>query len=495
MRAIVGAADRGPALSATAIVATMIAVGASVVEPAALLVAAPIAVLIPFAYAHRWLLAWQRLLALVVLVVLFIPIKRYGLPGNVPFDLEPYRVILALVLIAWVSSLLIDHRVRFRTTGVEGPIALIGIATILSEVANAGRIHDLNVQPEVIKGVMFLGSFFLICYLIVSLTRTRADIERLVEVLCAGGGVVGVFALIEYRTRFNVFDHLHSVMPFLIAKASPDSIGISRGGTVRVFASAQHPIALSGLFVMLVPLSIYLAMRPGKRAWWIVAGAVTLGALSSVSRTSVVMLAAAGLVFVCMRPRQTIRAWPVILPAVLVIQFALPGALRSLQGSFFPRGGLIAQQSSHAGWSGSGRLADWGPTVEEWKAKPLVGQGFSTRQPVKHPETQILDDQWLKTLVETGVVGVFGWIWLFFRSIRRLARQAREDPDGGWLEVSIAAGIAAFAAGMGFYDAFSFIQVTVVLFIVLGLGAALARSKERLPREARALRLAVRTET
>ena len=29
---------------------------------------------------------------------------------------------------------------------------------------------------------------------------------------------------------------------------------------------------------------------------------------------------------------------------------------------------------------------------------------------------QILDDQWLKTLVETGIIGVFGWLWLFFRS-------------------------------------------------------------------------------
>lgn len=472
-------ANRGMVLATVALLLSLSALALSVAIPAAALVGASLALLVAFALAHRWILAWRRLLALTILVILFIPIKRYGFPGHLPFDLEPYRIIVGLIIAGWFVSLLVDPRVKFRTTGVEGPIFIIALASVLSELANRARIQELGVQSEVIKGLMFLGSFFLISYLIVSVAPTRSDVERLIEVICAGGGVVGIFALIEFRTRFNAFDHLHSIMPFLVSTNS--GTGLSRGGEVRVFASAQHPIALGGLFVMLVPLSIYLAMRPGRRSWWIVAAAVTLGALSSVSRTSVIMFAGAGLVFLCLRPKQTLRAWPLIVPAVVMIQFALPGVLRSLESSFFPRGGLIAQQTAHAGWSGSGRLADWGPTLKEWSAKPIVGQGFSTRQPVLHIETQILDDQWLKTLVETGILGVFGWLWLFVRSIRRLARQARDAPDGGWLEVAIAAAVASFAAGMGFYDVFSFIQVTVMLFIVLGLGSVLGSA---LPREA-----------
>jgi O-antigen ligase len=154
-----------------------------------------------------------------------------------------------------------------------------------------------------------------------------------------------------------------------------------------------------------------------------------------------------------------LRAWPVVIPAVVIIQFALPGVIGSLRSSFFPKGGLIAQQNVHPGWSGSGRLADLSPTLSELSKNPLVGQGFSTRQPVKHPETAILDDQWLKTLAETGIIGALGWLWLFC--------------------LSIAASVTAFAAGMAFYDAFSFIQVTVMLFIVLGLGAALGGSTLR----------------
>ena len=107
---------------------------------------------------------------------------------------------------------------------------------------------------------MFLSSFFLILYLIVGVTKTRADVERVVEVLCAGGGVLGIFAIVEYRTHFNIFDHLQAWLPFLTPFSS-ENLAIARGGEVRVFASAQHPIALGGLFAMLVPLAIYLATR------------------------------------------------------------------------------------------------------------------------------------------------------------------------------------------------------------------------------------------
>ncbi len=482
MRVVPGAAERGPAVSATLFVGALAALTLSVVEPSALLIGIPLALLVPLAYAHSWLLAWRQMIALLILVILFIPIKRYAMPGHLPFDLEPYRLLVALIFFAWVVSLLIDPRVRLRKTGVEGPILLIALGSVLSEVANTGRIHSLGVQAEVIKGLMFLGSFFLICFLIVSVTKTRANVERLIEVLSVGGGVLGIFAVIEYRTHYNFFDHLHGVMPFLIP-LYPSGLGIARGGDVRVFASSQHPIALGGLFVMLAPLAIYLATRPGKRLWWIVAGAVMIGAVSSVSRTSIVMIAGAGLVFLWLRPRQTLKMWPAIVPAILVIQFSIPGALRSLENSFFPAGGLIAQQQSHAGWTNKNRLADWGPTVTQWAQQPLVGQGFSTRQPGQ-AGTDVLDDQWLKTLAETGLIGILGWMWLFVRSIRRLARQGREDAeDGGWLEVCLAASIGSFAVGMFFYDAFSFIQVTVMLFILLGLGAVLAQSGERTPRE------------
>ena len=92
----------------------------------------------------------------------------------------------------------------------------------------------------------------------------------------------------------------------------------------------------------------------------------------------------------------------------------------------------------------------------------------------------ILDNQWLGSLLDVGALGVCALVWVFLAGYRRFVRVARADAgDDGWLAAALAAAAAAFAAGMLFFDAFSFIQVTIVFFFVLGLGAVLLRTVER----------------
>ena len=85
--------------------------------------------------------------------------------------------------------------------------------------------------------------------------------------------------------------------------------------------------------------------------------------------------------------------------------------------------------------------------------------------------------------METGVIGVATWVWVFGRFIRRLGRLARRDTTHyGWLLAALTASITAYAVGMVTYDAFSFIQSTFVMFILLALGAAaLARAEGEAP--------------
>ena len=103
----------------------------------------------------------------------------------------------------------------------------------------------------------------------------------------------------------------------------------------------------------------------------------------------------------------------------------------------------------------------------------------------------ILDDEWLGTLLETGAAGFLALLWLFGRAARRLGKAARRDESPrGWLAAGLAAAIVAFAVGMATYDAFSFIQVTFLLFILLGVAASEltleARAARRRPRSAAA---------
>src|SRR5262249_6277881 len=145
------------------------------------------------------------------------------------------------------------------------------------------------------------------------------------------------------------------------------------------------------------------------------------------------------LVYVWLRPAQTRRMWPALLPLLVAIHVALPATLGPLKDSFFPKGGLIADQSSSKGTIGQGRIADLGPAFALWSTKPLLGQGFASHS-VDDADLSdslaILDDQWLGTLLDTGLAGVVGLGWLFVRFIRRCARASKEDDsDQGWLFV------------------------------------------------------------
>ena len=416
---------------------------------------------------------WSHLLGGLVLVILLVPIRRYSLPANLPFQLELYRLVVAALVVGWVASLLVDHRIRLRRTGFEGPLLLIVGSAVASVVANPGRVAGAS--AEVNKTLMFLLSFVVVLYLTVSGLRRLTDIDLVVRCLVLGGVVVAVFAIIEARTGFNVFSHLAVVLPFL--RETADVGGYQRLGTarLRVFGSAQHPIALSAALVMLAPLAVYLARRTGHARWWLCALVLGAACASAVSRTGVLMFAVIGLVFLWLRPRETLRLWPALLAALLLTHIALPGTLGALKTSFFPPGGLVAEQHGSANSSGSGRLADLGPALERWTHQPLLGEGLGTiivNTDAGGIDANIFDDQWLGTLLATGIVGFVGWIWFFARAIRRFGREARrDDSERGWLLTAITASVAAYAAGMLTFDAFSFIQVTFLMFFFVALGS------------------------
>jgi hypothetical protein len=351
-------------------------------------------------------------------------------------------------------------------------------AVFISVVAN--QAHVAPVETEVIKGLTFFVSFVFIFYFIVSVVRAT-QIDLFIKVLVASGAIVALESVIESRTHHNLFNSLPKVLPFLRPGSLNTVIGDERG--YRVYASAQHPIALGALLVVLLPAAIYLIKRTGQRRWWLAGALLGFGSLATMSRTSVLMLLSVALVYIWLRPRETRRLWPYLLPALAAIHLVLPGTLGTLKDSFFPKGGLVAEQTGDVGSKGQGRVADLGPSLREFAQHPLFGEGFGSRRTdIGAQSVQILDDQWLGNLLEVGLLGTGAWIWLFIGSVRRLARRAKEDTsDLGWLAVGLAASTTTFAVGMVTYDAFAFSQVTLVLFVLLAIGSVFLKSPRLAP--------------
>jgi hypothetical protein len=200
------------------------------------------------------------------------------------------------------------------------------------------------------------------------------------------------------------------------------------------------------------------------------------------SRTGIIMLFPVFFVYLWLRPKETRRLWPAVFPLLIAVHIAVPGAIGTLKESFFPAGGLVKDQSTVVKGNemlADGRLAKIGPAISEWEQHAVVGEGMGTRIvgfQVANRNAYILDDQWLGTLLDVGALGVCAYLWLFLRAVRRCGRAAKEDrSERGWLLTGLAAAMAAFAVGMVTYDAFSFIQVTFLFWIMLSLSAVLLR--------------------
>jgi len=479
MRALVGASRHDPAVICISGALGLLTLGVLSGHGTSLL--APLLLIVTIAVlARHAVIGWDRLIALMLLVVLFVPIGRYKLPGSLPFDLELYRVAVALCLLMWAASLLVDPRVRVMRTAFDFPLWLILGCVLASEVTNPGRVSAYG--SYVIKTLTFFLSFVLVYYLTATALRRRDKVDFLLKLLTVSAAAIGILAVFEQRTHYNVFDHLHTVLPFLSYEGALTYLTL--GKNLRVFGPSQQPIALGAALVLIVPLAVYFARTSGRRRWWFAGLFILVGAMASGSRTAVVMLIAEVLVFLWLKPKETKKLWPALLPALVVVHFALPGTIGGLKDAFFPKGGIIAQQSKHETdynpLLAGGRVREIKPMLEEASRRPLFGEGYGTRITgfdTPDRNAPILDNQWLNNVLDVGFVGLTAWIWLIVSAIRRLAGASRTAgrPGDDWLFTALATSVTGYGVGMLTYDAFSFTQVTFIFWILLGLSAAMLR--------------------
>ena len=416
----------------------------------------------------RGRLDWRWLLTVILIVILFVPMRRYALPVELPFELEPYRIIVALAVALWTLSLLAQPDVAFRRSGLEGPVFLYTFALVASDFANPGRAAEM--ESYVIRALTLALSIVVVFYFVVSVVRTFSQVLTILKVLVAGSSVLAGLAMIESRTGWSPFQHLHQLVPLLQQTAF--FTGETRGA-IRALGSAEHPIALGALFVIVAPLALYLALRFG-RWWWATVVILMAGTFATISRTAVLMMVAAGLVFLVLRFRETWRLAPLLIPMVIMVHAVVPGALGAVKLAFTPPGGLIAEHQVE-NEAGEGRLADVGPSLGLFREKPVLGYGFGTMQTTgPDRNAAILDNQWLSSLLNVGLVGLLSLVWLFTRFIREVGRRARHERTvDGWLLVGLVASVVAFGVGMFTYDAFAFTQVTFVFFVILALASVL----------------------
>ena len=212
---------------------------------------------------------------------------------------------------------------------------------------------------------------------------------------------------------------------------------------------------------------------------WIVGSVVILGGVAaSISRTAALMVAVTVLVALLLRPRLIAVLVPAALIGFTVVALVLPGTASTLLQSFRPTGGLLAEQQGAPGTTAGGRLGDLPVVLSTWIQHPFFGVGYGTRLVTgERINALILDNEYFGRAVETGALGLLGFLLLILSPIIKTWRAARSKGSMGDLEVALCASFVAHAVGLYFYDGFSFFQSTFVFLALLGVaGWILTRS-------------------
>jgi polysaccharide biosynthesis protein PslJ len=417
------------------------------------------------------LINWVAGITLLLLVLQFVPSRVYRLTVGAAFDLDPYRLCLLALLVAWMASSFAQGRFALRATYLDAGMALFVAAIALSYVMNPSLLASAEEIKTMIKNLAFVLSFPLTLYLIVSTIRGRRDAIVLIDVCILFAAVAGLFGLAERVTHYNVFFHLTNFVPMLEYNIPPERLlqGDFRAG-LRTLGPTAHPIAFATMLSMLLPLGVartlYGKSRAARIRSGLCAGCIGIGVFMALSRTGVIGLIVVGLVLLLGLPEHRRLIAVAGLALVGVVHAAFPGVVSTLL-QFLSPSFVLSQEVGND----NGRLADYARSMTHIVNRPLFGGGFNNFGP---EQFGFIDNQYLKFLLEIGLFGIAAFAFLMWRAVsvpfvvgRRLGGEV------GAVLVGLSAAAAVFAVTSATFDTFGFPQVVYLFFALAGLGAVI----------------------
>jgi O-antigen ligase len=310
------------------------------------------------------------------------------------------------------------------------------------------------------------GIALLACDGIATLEQLNRTVRRLVNITAAFGAA----GILQFYTGIDVAKFIRIPGLSYAVPVVGDFALQSRSGLRRVVATSAHPIEYGVVLAMVLPLALHLALSATdeeKRNRWIALGIIAFATPLALARTSILGIAAGMLMMWCgwtwERKKKAIKVAVVYL---LLTRLLVDGLLGAIKNMFLH----MSDDPSY-----QGRTMDYVQVGKLVGDAPWMGHGLGTFDPRVY---FILDNQYLGTLIETGIIGLVGMIALFLvgmftaRSVYRTSRLAGLTKLGD-LGRALAASMLVVITTFVTFDAFAFRMVSGLLFVLLGIiGAA-----------------------
>lgn len=413
--------------------------------------------------------AWAWGLAVLCVVLLGMR-QSFLLRGTGGMSPTQFAVVSALGIV--VCGVLFRGDVLPRPPVVLG---LVLVVVILSTLVTYGAATARGIRADELLYVdhtlfaRFIG--IAVVVLTAMLMRTPRAVIIVLRGAVVAGAVSACYALVQIGVGLDLAPYIR-IPGILKADTTTLVTDLMRAGTVRPQGAAGHPLELSAVLTVLVPIAAGIALHAYARRerWWpwgIACLTIIGGALSTVSRSAVVGITISLVVFACVSPvRRTLAtAGTLVIVVGLALLFRVPMVDQLYQvitgGSQDNSLGSRAYGAAYVGQHFTDHL---------W-----FGQGIGTYNLEQQP---VLDNEYLGRLMESGVTGLvafaailmLGLVSAAIATIRALRRRDRALTD---LAASVVAALAALAAISSILDISGFAQISTLMYILIGISVAM----------------------
>lgn len=362
---------------------------------------------------------------------------------------------------------------------VRALVLLYLLAVIASFVVASQRGLDPVEARAADRGLFVAASAVGFALVAADGIRTRARLERLLKGLIVGSCGLAIIGILQFTISLDLASMIR--LPLLSVDETKYEAITQRSEFNRVSGTTYHPIEFSAVLTMILPLALHFTSSspPGqRRRWWLAVGILGAAVPMSVSRTGTIGLLAVALVLfpTWTRPRRKQAMWAALLMAI-AMKALIPGLLGTIRSLFLSFG---------VDPSVTNRRIDYSYVNSFIAQRPVFGRGFGTFLPTRY---DYLDNQFLLSLVETGVVGLVMLLGVFTAGMGCLRGLRRRSADSATRDLaqSMLAGLVVVLLTCGTFDFLSFPTARTVAFLLVGCAGALWRlERERRPEPAAA---------
>jgi len=258
--------------------------------------------------------------------------------------------------------------------------------------------------------------------------------------------------------------------------------GPSHGLGYRIYSTVGHPLPLSCLLLLVLPLTLVI----NNKAWRLISfSSIVICLLGTVSRSSWAIALLSLVVIVVALPRD--RSWLLTVAVAGIgstIIFLTVWMIHNPASAALWRT-LNAQRLSEAAFRHdlihSHRFGSYLTTWWMLKERPVWGGGVATfpfryvrlMSPTSMVSVPSPDNLYLRILADTGVAGFAAFIGLLIFSMRQAYRQLRAVGSERKTRLLIFIGLCSALVSSFFFDSFFWPSVLVPFSILIGLSQAL----------------------